>query len=167
MENVWFHPVQAAEYPVFPTAPYTLALASRMVQVAREHGLDVLHAHYAIPHAASAWMAREVLGEGAPKLITTLHGTDITLVGADDSYLPITRHSIQVSDAVTTPSAFLRDETWARFELNCPIEVIPQLRRHRALPTGRGHRPVRTWSSCSGPKARRLRPSPTPPTCDR
>jgi len=137
--NVEFHRVEAADYPVFPSVPYSLALASRMVAVHRDVGLDLLHVHYAVPHATSGWMAREVLGDDAPKLITTLHGTDITLVGDDDAYLPITRHSIAKSDAVTAPSAFLRDETWSRFDLDTPIAVIPNFVHHE-----RWHPPTRT-----------------------
>ena len=126
--TVRFHRVQAREYPVFPAVPYSLALASKLVEVANAHGLDVIHAHYAVPHATSAWMAREVLGAGGPRIVTTLHGTDITLVGADDSYLPITRHSILRSDAVTAPSEYLRRETHVRFDIDparVPIEVLP------------------------------------------
>lgn len=141
LENVGFHPVQARDYPVFPQVPYSLALASAMVSVANAQGLDLIHAHYAVPHATAAWMAREVLG-GQLAVITTLHGTDITLVGSDPSYLPITRHSILSSDAVTAPSAHLRQETWDRFDLDAqrtPIEVIPNfvdtdlLRPHTGL----------------------------------
>ncbi len=125
-EGVHFHPVRTREYPVFPHAPYSLALCSTIVQIARQEGLDLIHAHYAVPHATSAWMAREIVPE--LKVVTTLHGTDITLVGSDESYLPITRHSIEVSDAVTVPSAWLRDETWRRFDLeeaSTPIQVVP------------------------------------------
>jgi glycosyltransferase involved in cell wall biosynthesis len=127
-DRVRFHPVRAREYPVFPTVPYSLALASMLVAVTRAEGLDIIHAHYAVPHATSAWMAREVLGDGAPWIVTTLHGTDITLVGSDDSYLPITRHSILKSDALTAPSASLRVDTYARLGLDpasVPIEVVP------------------------------------------
>ena len=130
--NVTFHPVRARDYPVFPQVPYSLALTSAMVRVSTEIGLDILHTHYAVPHATSAWMARQVLNSSGlgtgPQVVTSLHGTDITLVGADASYLPITRHSIAQSDAVTVPSASLRDETYARLDLNAtqtPIEVIP------------------------------------------
>lgn len=125
LANLWYHPVEPRDYPVFPQVPYALALASALVAVATKHELDVLHAHYAVPHAASAWMAREILGGGVC-VVTTLHGTDITLVGADPSYLPITRHSILRSDAVTVPSRWLMDETWRRFDIpEVPIEVIP------------------------------------------
>ena len=128
IDHVFFHQVQAQDYPVFPRAPYSLALTSKMVSVATHEGLDVLHAHYAVPHATSAWMAREMLGSQAPRVVTTLHGTDITLVGMDEGYLPVTRHSIVQSDAVTAPSAFLRDDTYARFDIdrrNTAIDVIP------------------------------------------
>ena len=127
VDNVFFHQVRAADYPVFPAVPYSLGLASAMVSVATHEGLDLLHVHYAVPHATAAWMAREVLGADL-KVVTTLHGTDITLVGRDEGYLPITRHSIEQSDAVTAPSSYLREETYAQFGLSSqstPIEVIP------------------------------------------
>ncbi|MEZ4234727.1 MAG: N-acetyl-alpha-D-glucosaminyl L-malate synthase BshA [Myxococcota bacterium] len=127
--RVRFHPVPVRDYPVFPSVPYGMALASALVAVAEREGLDLVHAHYAVPHAASAWMAREVLAErGAPPpaLVTTLHGTDITLVGADEAYLPITRHALLHSDAVTAVSAWLRDETRAQLDLpDLAVEVIP------------------------------------------
>lgn len=127
-EDVVFHQVTTRGYPVFPQPQYALALASTLVSVVEYEGLDLLHVHYAVPHATSAWMARAVLGPRAPALVTTLHGTDITLVGNDESYLPITRHSVAMSDAVTTPSVFLRDATWRELRLDpqgTPIEVVP------------------------------------------
>ncbi|MEZ4323093.1 MAG: N-acetyl-alpha-D-glucosaminyl L-malate synthase BshA [Myxococcota bacterium] len=126
LPNIEFHRVESRDYPVFPHTPYSLALASKMVDVANHAGLDLIHAHYAVPHATSAWMAREIVP--SLKIVTTLHGTDITLVGSDPSYLPITRHSMVKSDALTAPSAALRDDTYARFGLDpelTPIEVIP------------------------------------------
>jgi N-acetyl-alpha-D-glucosaminyl L-malate synthase BshA len=98
-----------------------------MIEVATYEKLDVLHVHYAVPHATAAWMACEVMGAGAPKIVTTLHGTDITLVGLDPTHLPITRYSILRSDAVTTPSEALRQATWAGFGIapSFDIEVIP------------------------------------------
>ncbi|MCB9541485.1 MAG: N-acetyl-alpha-D-glucosaminyl L-malate synthase BshA [Myxococcales bacterium] len=128
MPGVTFHRVEAPGYPVFGEAPYTVALASAMASVATAAKLDVLHVHYAVPHAASAWMARAMLGAEAPALVTTLHGTDVTVVGCDDSYRPATRHAIAASDAVTAPSAFLRDAAWDGIGLDregTPIEVIP------------------------------------------
>jgi N-acetyl-alpha-D-glucosaminyl L-malate synthase BshA len=97
-----------------------------MIEVASYERLDVLHVHYAVPHATAAWMAREVLGDKAPRIVTTLHGTDTTLVGIDPSYLPMTRFSILRSDAVTTPSDFLRRATWKGFGIpeSFPIDVI-------------------------------------------
>jgi len=125
-DSVTFHRVEVRDYPVFHQPPYAIALASRIVDVARHAPLDVVHVHYAVPHATSAFLARAVLGDAAPRIVTTLHGTDITLVGSDPSYRPITRFSIQQSDAVTTPSAWLRDETHRLLDLEgLPIEVIP------------------------------------------
>jgi len=124
--GIHFHRVEVRDYPVFHQPPYTLALTSRLVDVARHEHLDILHVHYAVPHATSAFLARAVLGDGAPRIVTTLHGTDITLVGSDPTYKPITRFSIQQSDAVTVPSAWLRDETHRLLDLaGLPIEVIP------------------------------------------
>ncbi len=125
--NVLFHEVTESDYPALQhSGTYPLALASKMIEVASYERLDILHVHYAVPHATAAWMAREVLGDKAPRVITTLHGTDTTLVGTDPSYLPITRLSILRSDAVTTPSEFLRDATREGFHLpgSLPIDVI-------------------------------------------
>jgi N-acetyl-alpha-D-glucosaminyl L-malate synthase BshA len=128
--RVTFHGVEVRDYPVFHHPPYLLSLASKLVEVATWYGLDLLHVHYAIPHAAAAVMARDVLvREGRvrpPKILTTLHGTDITVVGSDPSYLPITRHGLLMSDAVTVPSRFLEAETRSRLALpGLPITVIP------------------------------------------
>jgi L-malate glycosyltransferase len=126
--GVVFHEVSESEHAALQhSSAYPLALASKMIEVATFESIDVLHVHYAVPHATAAWMAREVLGPAAPRLVTTLHGTDITLVGTDTSYLPITRFSILKSDAVTAPSEFLRDVTWSGLEIPeaFDIEVIP------------------------------------------
>lgn len=125
--KVLFHEVTESDYPALHhSGTYPLALASKMIEVASYERLDVLHVHYAVPHATAAWMACEVLGDRAPRIVTTLHGTDITLVGSDPSYLPITRFSILRSHAVTTPSAFLRRATWEGLGIpeSFPIEVI-------------------------------------------
>src|SRR5438094_52628 len=125
-ERVHFHEVTVTSYPLFdPYPPYTLALATKMAEVADYEKLDVLHVHYAIPHAISAHLAKQILGSTRLKVITTLHGTDITLVGRDASYLPITKFGIEVSDGVTSVSRWLRDETTRNFGTKKSIEVIP------------------------------------------
>jgi len=127
-ERVYFHEVDTTtgHYPLFDHYPYTLALASKQHEVALQVGLDVLHVHYAIPHATTAYLAREMLrGQRDLKIITTLHGTDITLVGQELSFYAITRFSIEQSDAVTAVSAYLRDETVRAFGIKRPIQVIP------------------------------------------
>ncbi len=127
-DHMHFHEVEATNYALFDTAPYALALAVRMAEVALEYELDLLHVHYAIPHSVSAFLAREMLKDTRPvPFITTLHGTDITLVGTDRSYLPITRFAIRQSDGVTSVSEYLRAETCREFDIctDTPIEVIP------------------------------------------
>jgi len=122
--GVTFHEVTVPTYPLFQYPPYSLALASEMADAVRTHGLELLHVHYAIPHAVSAFLAREILG-GGPKLVVTLHGTDITVVGADPSFLPLTRLGIERADAVTAVSASLARETHERIGTAKAIEVIP------------------------------------------
>src|SRR5205807_8231542 len=113
--NVQYHEVEVSRYPLFDYPPYDLALATRMAEVAELYELDLLHVHYAIPHSVSALLARQMLAAGSKHrklpFVTTLHGTDITLVGQDRSYLPITRFSIEQSDGVTAISRYLRDGT--------------------------------------------------------
>jgi L-malate glycosyltransferase len=127
--NIHFHEVEVSRYPLFEYPPYDLALATRMAEVADLYDLDLLHVHYAIPHSVSAMLARQMLAAGTRKrklpFVTTLHGTDITLVGADRSYLPITRFSIEQSDGVTSISQYLKDRTLAEFDIKNHIEVIP------------------------------------------
>ncbi|HTX15759.1 MAG TPA: N-acetyl-alpha-D-glucosaminyl L-malate synthase BshA [Candidatus Baltobacteraceae bacterium] len=124
-ERIWFHEVEVTTYPLFDHPPYTLALATKMAEVAEGASLDLLHVHYAIPHSVSALLARMMSAPRRLPFITTLHGTDITLVGNDRSYLPITRFSIEQSDGVTAISNYLRDRTLSEFEIKRPIEVIP------------------------------------------
>ena len=124
-ERVIFHEVEVTNYPLFDHPPYTLALATKMAEVAESAPLDLLHVHYAIPHSVSALLARMMAAPRRLPFITTLHGTDITLVGMDRSYLPITRFSIEQSDGVTAISSYLRDRTLKEFEIKRPIEVIP------------------------------------------
>lgn len=127
IENIYYHEVETKEYPLFDNPPYAIGLASKMVEVVQYEKLDVLHVHYAVPHATSAYLARQVLGKKAPKIITTLHGTDITLVGNDRSYSPITRFSIEQSDGVTAPSQYLRLATYDKLNVSTDtkITVIP------------------------------------------
>jgi L-malate glycosyltransferase len=124
-ERIWFHEVEVTNYPLFDHPPYTLALATKMWEVADSASLDLLHVHYAIPHSVSALLARMMAMPRRLPFITTLHGTDITLVGNDRSYLPITKFSIEQSDGVTAISNYLRDRTLREFEIKRPIEVIP------------------------------------------
>ena len=124
--NICYHEVEVSNYPLFEYPPYDLALATRMAEVAEIYDLDLLHVHYAIPHSVSALLARQMLQKAGRRLpfVTTLHGTDITLVGADRSYLPITRFSIEESDGVTAISHYLRELTIKEFEVQNPIQVI-------------------------------------------
>ncbi len=123
--RIHFHEVEMLNYPLFDHPPYTLALATAMTNVAVTESLDLLHVHYAIPHSVSAYLARAMLKPRRLPFVTTLHGTDITLVGVDRSYLPITRFSIEESDAVTAISEYLRQVTIREFEIRNPIEVVP------------------------------------------
>lgn len=122
--RIFFHEVEVSTYPLFEFPPYVLALGGKMAEVAESQQLDLLHVHYAIPHSIAAFLARSMSARQLP-FITTLHGTDITLVGIDRSYLPITRYSLQVSDAVTAISHYLAEKTRDEFDVACPIEVIP------------------------------------------
>ncbi len=147
LPNLHFHEVDVSNYPLFESPPYDLALATRMAEVAEIYDLDLLHVHYAIPHSVSAMLAKQMLASNGGRrlpFVTTLHGTDITLVGADRSYLPITRFSIEQSDGVTAISQYLRERTLQEFDIKNPIQVIynfvncdiyrrdPDIARHRA-----------------------------------
>ena len=126
-ENIFYHEVSALDYPLFQFQPYESALASKIVDVTRFERLDILHVHYAIPHASSALMAKSILKEAGINLpfITTLHGTDITLVGKDPSYKPVVEHSLNHSDGITSVSHNLKQETYKYFAIHKDIEVIP------------------------------------------
>jgi len=125
--KVRFHRVETPGYPLFREPQYLLALANRLVQVAHAQRLDIIHAHYAIPHAAAAYLARQILSGGrkVPRTITTLHGTDVTILGADPSYRETVAFCIDQSDAVTAVSASLRDDTRRQMPVKSDIEVIP------------------------------------------
>src|SRR5256885_3366197 len=127
--NISYHEVEVSHYPLFDYPPYDLALATRMAEVAESYELDLLHVHYAIPHSVSAMLAKQMLatsrtGRRRLPFVTTLHGTDITLMGLDRSYLPITRFSIEQSDGVTAISQYLRERTLREFDVKNNIEVI-------------------------------------------
>jgi len=126
VKNIVFHEVETSSYPLFEFPLYTLSLASKMVEVAEFEKLDLLHVHYAIPHAASAYLAKQMLNEKKDlKFITTLHGTDITLVGLEPSFLPLVKFSIDQSDGVTAVSRFLKEKTITNYLCEKPIDVIP------------------------------------------
>lgn len=126
-ENIFFHEVNVNVYPLFEYPPYSLALTSKMVDVARFEKLDILHVHYAIPHATSAVLARDILAKQGihVPVVTTLHGTDITIVGQDSSFAPVVNYSINESDGVTSVSTYLKEETLRHFSVDRDIEVIP------------------------------------------
>ncbi|MGM0546929.1 MAG: N-acetyl-alpha-D-glucosaminyl L-malate synthase BshA [Bacteroidota bacterium] len=125
--NISYHEVNMNTYPLFEYPPYDLALANQMASLIEYEKIDVLHVHYAIPHATSAYLAKQILGDKAAyvPLITTLHGTDITIVGSDPSYKNVVDFSINQSDGVTAVSEYLRNETYERFDIKKDIEVIP------------------------------------------
>ena len=126
VEKIVFHEVETSNYPLFEFPLYSLSLASKMVEVAEFEGLDLLHVHYAIPHATSAYLAKQMIKSKKDlKIITTLHGTDITLVGLEPSFLPLVKFSIEQSDGVTAVSRFLKEKTITNYYCNKPIEVIP------------------------------------------
>jgi len=125
LPRIHYHEVEVSEYPLFQYPPYTLALASRMAEVAACYKLDLLHVHYAIPHSIAALLAQEMTTKRRLPFVTTLHGTDITLVGIDRSYFPITRFSIERSDGITAISQYLSDRTAEVFGVSKPVRVIP------------------------------------------
>ncbi|MEE8137816.1 MAG: N-acetyl-alpha-D-glucosaminyl L-malate synthase BshA [Thermoanaerobaculia bacterium] len=141
--RLFYHEVVVPHYPLFEYPPYSLALATQIVQVARHHRLDLIHVHYAVPNAVSAVLAREILSPQPLKVVTTLHGTDITLVGNDPNYLETTRFGILRSDAVTAVSEALRRETIGQLKIDRPIDVVPNFidperyERAKALPGAR------------------------------
>lgn len=124
--NIFYHEVRVPTYPLFDFPPYETALASAMVDVANNHDIDILHVHYAIPHASAAYMAKQILRKQGKRLpvITTLHGTDITLVGRDKTYSPVVTFSMEESDILTAVSENLKEETYRNFSIQKPIEVI-------------------------------------------
>jgi len=124
-ERIFFHEVEVLSYPLFEYPPYDLVLATKMAEVMSRYSLDILHVHYAIPHSISAYLAKMMLSGRKVPFVTTLHGTDITLVGNDRSYLPITRFGIEQSDAVTAVSRYLVQRTVEEFQIQRPITLVP------------------------------------------
>lgn len=160
-ERIHYHEVEVSTYPLFQYPPYCLALASRMAEVAESHELDLLHVHYAIPHTISALLAQQMLkGRRRLPIITTLHGTDITLVGLEPEYFPITKFSMEQSNGITAVSEYLHRKTHEVFGINTPIRVIrnfvncrvyqPALRKHteRRLLHVSNFRPVKRVVDC-------------------
>lgn len=126
VENIFYHEVEVSNYPLFEHQLYSLALTSKMLEVIEYEQLDLLHVHYAIPHATSAYLAKQILNKNGSdiKIITTLHGTDITLVGLEPSFLPLVKLSIEASDGVTAVSRFLKEKTITNYHIDKDIEVI-------------------------------------------
>ncbi|HTX19940.1 MAG TPA: N-acetyl-alpha-D-glucosaminyl L-malate synthase BshA [Bacteroidota bacterium] len=125
VNNIFYHEVEMSTYPLFEFPLYTPALASKMVEVAKFENLDLIHAHYAVPHATSAYIAKQILGDANLRIVTTLHGTDITLIGLEPSFLPVMKFSIEKSDGVTAVSRFLKEKTVTNYGVRKEIEVIP------------------------------------------
>jgi N-acetyl-alpha-D-glucosaminyl L-malate synthase BshA len=140
--NIFVHEVEVASYPLFKYPPYELGLVTKLVDLAESRGLDLIHAHYAVPHAASAYLARQILNSARLKTLTTLHGTDITLVGADPSFRRVVKFAIENSDGVTAVSRYLKNRTIEEFDIRREIRVIPNF-------------------------VEAVRPSPGPEVCDR
>lgn len=144
--RIFFHEVLVPRYPLFEYPPYSLALATSMVEVARHHGLDLMHVHYAVPNAVSAVLAKQILAPEPFPVVTTLHGTDITLVGNDPSYLETTRFGILQSDRITAVSDFLRQATRRRLGVAKPIDVIPNFIDPQRFEDLRGIQGARRWA---------------------
>jgi N-acetyl-alpha-D-glucosaminyl L-malate synthase BshA len=138
-ENVAFHEVEVTSYPLFKYPPYDLALASKLLEVMEHCGLDIIHVHYAIPHAVSAYLAREMLPSGNTKTVVTLHGTDITIVGNEKAYFHVTKFAIEKSDGVTAVSRYLEAETRRLFGVTTDIRVIPNFVDASRFAPGRPH----------------------------
>ncbi|MCH7803567.1 MAG: N-acetyl-alpha-D-glucosaminyl L-malate synthase BshA [Acidobacteria bacterium] len=123
-QNVFIHEVEVSSYPLFKYPPYALSLATKLVEVSKQYGLDLIHSHYAVPHAASAYLAKQMIGSEKLKTVTTLHGTDITLVGLDKSFYQMIKFNIEESDGVTAVSQYLQKRTQEEFAIQREIRVI-------------------------------------------
>ncbi len=145
--HLYFHEVVVPHYPLFEYPPYSLALATKIVEVARHHQLDVVHVHYAVPNAVSAVLAREILAPQSIKVVTTLHGTDITLIGNDPNYLETTRFGIMESDQVTAVSDSLRQETKKQLDIPNNIHVVPNFVEPARYEAAASHPGARRWAN--------------------
>lgn len=150
-ERLFYHEVEMLNYPLFEYVPYALYLAAKMTEVTRYQNLDLLHVHYAIPHSISAYLAQQILTERKLKIITTLHGTDINIVGNSPSLLPITKFGIEVSDGVTAVSDFLKNQTYTEFKIKKDIEVIKNFVDTQVF-TRVDARAIRKWIAPQGEK---------------
>ncbi len=151
-EHIFFHSVELVNYPLLEHPPYAIALAAKMSEVGAEVDLDLFHVHYAIPHAVSAFLAKAILGRTRPKIITTLHGTDITLVGNDRSLFPMTRFALEQSDGVTCVSRYLEAKTREVFDIARPLRVIPNfVDTRRFIPEARSD-----LRACMAPQGERI-----------
>ncbi|MDY7095428.1 MAG: N-acetyl-alpha-D-glucosaminyl L-malate synthase BshA [Acidobacteriota bacterium] len=144
--HLFYHEVLVPHYPLFEYPPYSLALATKMVEIARHHRLDLMHVHYAVPNAVSAVLAKQILAPQPLPVVTTLHGTDITLVGNDPNYLETTRFGIEQSDAVTTVSEALRQSTREQLSVDRPIEVVPNFIDPQRYEAVKDHPGARRWA---------------------
>jgi N-acetyl-alpha-D-glucosaminyl L-malate synthase BshA len=144
--HLFYHEVLVPHYPLFEYPPYSLALATKMVEIARHHRLDLMHVHYAVPNAVSAVLAKQILAPQPLPVVTTLHGTDITLVGNDPNYLETTRFGIEQSDAVTTVSEALREATREQLSVKRPIEVVPNFIDPQRYEAVKDHAGARRWA---------------------
>ncbi len=153
IENIFFHEVEISNYPLFEHSLYGLALTSKMLEVAQYENLDLIHVHYAIPHAVSAYLAKQVKKKmgGNIKFVTTLHGTDITLVGLEPSFMPLVKFSIEESDGVTAVSRFLKEKTLTNYNINKEIEVIHNFIDTNIYKPGRNDN-FRKHIGCNGEK---------------
>lgn len=152
--NIYYHEVRVPTYPLFDFPPYETALASAMVDVVQNHDIDLLHVHYAIPHASSAYLAKKILEKQNKNIpvITTLHGTDITLVGKDKTYSPVVTFSMEESDVLTAVSENLKSETYKNFEISKEVEVI-----HNFVDVARFHKkPIEAFKSLIAPKGEKI-----------
>ncbi len=124
-DNIYYHEVEIPHYPLFEFHLYTLALTGKILDVIKYENLDIIHAHYAIPHAISGILTKQIIGDSRVKLVTTLHGTDITLIGMEPAFNPIVKYSLENSDAITSVSKYLKDKTYQNFNIEKEISVVP------------------------------------------